>query len=209
MSASQRPLPQRLAFLPAAGAGRDPAGPGPGRPRGLLDGAAGPGLQSAGRGLGTLGRGPPGRPRGRGGREPSSQDFSQPRNTPPNVPPPQSTNENSAFARMRSSPSLASVPRTPLSGERVRGGAGPRRRAPGPGPGGNRGPPSAARGIGAAAALLAGLGRGGRTPAHPARPRSDHGLRPPPPTNVRLPPRRDRLKERTQSFRACEPPPWY
>lgn len=56
-------------------------------PGGCWTGAAGPGLRSAGRGLGTPGRGPPGRPGGRGGREPSSQDFSQARNTPPNVPP--------------------------------------------------------------------------------------------------------------------------
>ncbi|XP_032169781.1 BBSome-interacting protein 1 isoform X1 [Mustela erminea] len=151
-----RPARVRLPAAPPAAAGLPPRRgrrPGPRGPQSRpAPGDAGPerpglGSGARARGLGTLGRGPPGRPGGRGGREPSSQDFSHARNTPPNVPPP-SKNENSASARTRSSPSLASAPRTLLSPERVPEGAGPRRRAPGLGPGGNRSPPSASRGVG-------------------------------------------------------------
>lgn len=168
---------------PRAQAGT-PRAPVQASPGGCWTRAVGPGLRSAG-------RGPPGRPGGREGRESSSQDFSQARNTPPNVPPP-SKNENSALAGMRSSPSLASAPRTLLSPERVPEGAGPRRRAPGLGPEGNRSPPSASRSVGRPRpACGAPRRRPDPRPPGPAPSPAGRGLGPPPPPNVRLPLRRD------------------
>lgn len=87
-------------------------------------------------------------------------------------------------------------------------GAGPRHRAPGPGPeGGNRGPPSAARALGRPRPYL----RGSEEEAGPSptRPGLGRGLTPPPPPNVRLPQEETELRERTQSSRECEPPRWY
>lgn len=78
------------ARFPAAQA-RAPADPRPGRPpRGAGRGrAAGPGLRWAGSGNARphLQSRPPRRPGGRGGRKPSSQDFSRARNPPPDAHP--------------------------------------------------------------------------------------------------------------------------
>lgn len=84
------------------------------------------------------------RPSRRPGGASLPQDFSRPRNAPPNAHSP-NQKEASAFAGTRRSPPPGSASGAWLSGEGVQEGvwegAGPRRRAPGPSPkGGNLGP---------------------------------------------------------------------
>lgn len=158
--------------------------PGQADPRVVLDAGGRPDPGNAGP---HLQRGPPRRPGGRGGRIPSSQDFSRARNPPPDGPSPEE-NEKSAFW-WASSPSTARAPRAPLSLEGVQEGAGPRRHAPSRGQRRASGPVLRSPGRWGGRGSAGRAPRRRRTPAPPARPGLGRGLhdpttpRPPPPTS--------------------------